>query len=33
MENAGLVVFDDFFLYKEEVSASKMYDLADTVTH
>ncbi len=33
MENAGLVVFDDFFLYKEEASASKMYDLADTITH
>ena len=33
MENAGLVTFNDLYIWKEEVDSSKNTWLADVVTH
>jgi aminopeptidase N len=33
MENAGIVTFNDIYIFKEKVSQEKMQDLANTISH
>lgn len=33
MENAGIVTFNDIYIWKEKVSTETMLDLANTISH
>lgn len=33
MENAGIVTFNDLYIWKEKVSTETMLDLANTISH
>lgn len=33
MENAGVVTFNDIYIFKEEVSANRLTRFANTITH
>lgn len=33
MENAGIVTFNDIYIWKDKVSDEKMQDLANTISH